>query len=771
MRKIIFSVLGAVTLLLTGCDRGDLGTMAPDGEISSVSLSVAMGDVSATRAIADQGTAGEINRVILEVYTTSDGALYKRIVKDAIAGASTTSFDLRLVTSETYDFVAWADCSSDGLADKYYDTDSEGGLQAITADYSKYTGNDEERDAFFGTQQVEVTSSAVSFDMTLTRPFGQLNISTNLTDIIDEMCPDKISISYATKVATTFNALTGAVSGAEEIDWVNAVEVIDINDSAKGGTNVHLSTDYILVAADGETLFDFEISLIDGRTTPDTTTKEFVNIPIKRNYRTNISGELLSVDGQFDVDLSSGFEGTLVGGEVTVDDVAALNALSTNLDYVGDVVINVKNVANDSGSTYTTIYIPDTSSATSITIVVENITADTEIHLGDDSLYDKTVNIIVPTDPVTAKLVVDLPNAHVEFAGWATDADVTTGPATFVVREGAKIENLTVTAGEVEILGEVGTGVNDEGEIIAAIVDLSDFSSSAKIADGATITVESTDTSDTTITASELSSLKSAFPTDGEVTLVLEGCETLGSSAFSVVSNAKTRVSISSTTITEIGEDAFSGAIIGSIDLPNLTTIGAGAFEDTTSTDRSGETQEVIATFENVETVGESAFEESCFSEIYLPSATTIATRAFYKAKATIIEIPSVEIIPYEAFLECPNLVTLKLDSVKELTSIGIKGCKLLTELYMPCLERLSKTAFVACSGITKMTMATTSTSFTLTGGTEGSKVSFTNGPEPSNVDVIIGGNNGTTVNGNVLTIKDSFGSDCTITFKSITVE
>ena len=90
----------------------------------------------------------------------------------------TVTFDnLRLVSSQTYDFVFWADCaegSEGNFTDKVYNTAN---LKSIT-EIGPFVGNSDERDAFFAKESFKVTGSFTK-PVTLKRPFGLLVVKTN----------------------------------------------------------------------------------------------------------------------------------------------------------------------------------------------------------------------------------------------------------------------------------------------------------------------------------------------------------------------------------------------------------------------------------------------------------------------------------------------------------------------------------------------------------------------------------------------------------------
>ena len=205
-------------------------------------------------------------------------------------GKLTATFNLRLVAQQTYDFVFWADCSTGD----HYNTDD---LTNITVK-GNYAGNNDEFDAFTGALLDYQVKGAFSENITLRRPFGQLNVKTlDMAAIPDPtLKPTKVKVAF-TAVPTSFNAKKGEIGAATA-----AVEYTADVLSADGD----LTVDYIWAPVEEATLADFSMTFLNG-TTEISTNGDFKNIPIRRNYRTNVSGNLLTKQGTFNVTIDPEF--------------------------------------------------------------------------------------------------------------------------------------------------------------------------------------------------------------------------------------------------------------------------------------------------------------------------------------------------------------------------------------------------------------------------------------------------------------------------------
>ncbi|MFI3315503.1 MAG: DUF6562 domain-containing protein, partial [Rikenellaceae bacterium] len=465
MRKFFLSTLGAMALLATSCQKDNLATSYSSGSEKDITVSVNLSSASSTtRAISDYGTGAEINRCILEVYTSESTEPYKRMVT-SVGSSLTASFDLRLVTSQEYTFVAWADnVVLDLEVDNHYVTTNgldEIELNDVTEASSDYENaenhpNDDTRDAFFGNQTVTV-DDATSVALTLKRPFGQLNITTKLTDVTSEMTPDNIKRIVTTDMYRKFNAITGDVKSNDANDGDATVDMFSPSDdfdiiATIENNELHISADYFFAPADGQILVGLNMEFYNTSGMGYITERSIENLPIQRNYRTNVSGELLTTAGHVDVSVVPEFdtEESYQTGDISVADIDALNTLLSTTQMIGDVKFVIANVTSGEQ----TITIPDNCTAESIAIEIAKIDSDAKVIISSEG-YAKTVDIILPIDTQSSAVTVYLPLAHVTFYGNVMTATVSTSPSTFVVLDGSIIGDLTVKSGKAEVYGVV----------------------------------------------------------------------------------------------------------------------------------------------------------------------------------------------------------------------------------------------------------------------------------------------------------------------------
>lgn len=412
----------------TACQKDEL---PQSGAATSQTISVTVPQGIQTRATGD-GDGSMVNRCILEIYR--DGALYgERKVSTVTSGKATFS-DLRLVAQQTYDFVFWADCADNGV-DKYYDTES--GLTQISA--KEYKGNEERFDAFFLCQKdYKVEASFNETGWVLKRPFGQLNIKTDdLGDIPTELQPDAVSVVFK-NLPTSFNALEGVTNEATQEEVTYKANILD---AASG----KLTVDYLWASEEeSATLSDFTMTFLNNDT-EICTNDAFTNIPIRRNYRTMVSGNLLTKKGTINVTIAPEFEGNIPQDVDQVKDIAAANAAFA----AGKTNVIVTDVPTEDA----TLILPSTEAPVSATLPA--LTKGLKVQYSDIADAKQPASFHL-TASSSATVEIDAAASTVTLAGTNySDVTATTAANTLIVSEETTIDKLTVKSGNVEVYGTV----------------------------------------------------------------------------------------------------------------------------------------------------------------------------------------------------------------------------------------------------------------------------------------------------------------------------
>ena len=455
MNKIL--LLAGMLTAFTACQKDEMS--APDaGATSSFTVSIPQSGVQSRAVTDDFGKGTSVNRCILEIYHGDQ--LYNRIVKP-VSNKQVTFDNLRLVSSQTYDFVFWADCatanssSDEGFDDKVYTTTARGGLKAIT-EKGEFVGNSDERDAFFYHEAISVNGSFTRDDITLKRPFGLLVVKTNdLNGIKDEaLKPTGYTVAFKS-LPTTFNALTGEVSGSTEVTYT-ATEL-----AKNDGT---ISMDFLWADDSEAALSDFTMTFYnDG--TEICTNDAFTNIPIRRNYRTNVSGNLLTKQGTISVTIDPEFDENSPIEKVVAEVESAEDVKEALKSGATDII--VKNLANPTGNEIVIPQIYPTDNDVKISLTLPETSNPVTIKYesaasGEAGNQDAPANITI-TANTSGKLTINTPESTVILSGSFGEIDATTADNTLIVPEDVTVTKLNVIKGNVEIYGTVAEITFEQG--------------------------------------------------------------------------------------------------------------------------------------------------------------------------------------------------------------------------------------------------------------------------------------------------------------------
>lgn len=301
MKKVLFSTvaMSALMLMATSCADDQTSDLKAGAE-STVTITAQLPGDMGTRAFADGKKATELHYAVYEKGTTTPLEVCKKA--DGTKGQEgtatmtglKTTISLQLTTGKEYDFVFWADAPGDNV----YTFNSEN--QTVTVNYANAENNTDNLDAFFGQKKALKVSGNMSISQELRRPFAQINIG---TDDFDAAAAAGYTVSESTiGVATykTLNLLSEEVSDPVTATFVKKpIPTEDSKFSVNSKDYKYLSMSYVLVPKDKETVdiaFDYTL-----------TNRTFTNVPVQRNYRTNIYGSLLTNTADFNVVIAPGF--------------------------------------------------------------------------------------------------------------------------------------------------------------------------------------------------------------------------------------------------------------------------------------------------------------------------------------------------------------------------------------------------------------------------------------------------------------------------------
>ncbi len=257
----------------------------------------ALADDAAT--FGDGTTATNLQYAVYKVTDNADGGTTWTEISE-LSGNKTinisTTVSLKLVNGQTYAVAFWAE-AAEGSIYSFDKTSCK-----VTANYENVATSNESLDAFYAVKEFTVNGSAQE-TVELYRPFAQLNIGTG--DLAEAKAAGYEITKAGVKVKTysELNLKNGEVEGdAEEVTFAQAV--LPTADFPVMGYN-YLTMNYLLMPVDKEADNTVTISY-DNANVPE---RVFNNVPLQRNYRTNIYGNLLTSTTDFTVIIKPEFDG------------------------------------------------------------------------------------------------------------------------------------------------------------------------------------------------------------------------------------------------------------------------------------------------------------------------------------------------------------------------------------------------------------------------------------------------------------------------------
>ena len=290
MKKILLGLSAFIMMFAASCEQQEF---TPNLETeATVSFNVATPQI-AVKAYSDGTTATQLQYAVYDENGNILGDLTK--TDETINGSTTV--ELQLTTGNEYSVLFWA------AAEKApYTVDLEN--KKMTVDYTKATCNDESRDAFYAYHTFEVTGAQTE-TIELKRPFAQLNIGT--ADYAASTSAGYTPIKSAVKVSAVYSQLNlenGYVIG-DPAEVIFKESAINRNEEFPvAGAYEYLAMNYLLVEAE-KALVEVEFTYTDGS---NAKTRTVGSVPVQRNYRTNIYGNILTSEVDINVEIKPEYE-------------------------------------------------------------------------------------------------------------------------------------------------------------------------------------------------------------------------------------------------------------------------------------------------------------------------------------------------------------------------------------------------------------------------------------------------------------------------------
>lgn len=258
-----------------------------------------------TRSYSD---ASLINTLKCYVYQQDKGANAQPLIVenipiqnyDTYKGAKYT---LQLPKDQKYDLVVIAtSCEQENSSGKIYYNRTN---RSFNVNYNKFTANDESVDCFLGTIK-NVSPGQSSYSVSLKRPFAQLNIGTkDLKDYNDLSVSQLNTVGVSIDGAySSMDVMSGNVTGDKSKVSFPQASVISGNTFPKEGMS-YLSMNYLLVNQRENAAIGLRATAVNGGYVD----MSYADIPLQRNNRTNLFGNLLTKSNDYKVEISPDFTG------------------------------------------------------------------------------------------------------------------------------------------------------------------------------------------------------------------------------------------------------------------------------------------------------------------------------------------------------------------------------------------------------------------------------------------------------------------------------
>lgn len=315
-KKLFLGVFAAAGILLaTSCQKDELDAVQTGNE-ATVSFTLGVEGGVQTRAISDGLTA---NRLVYAVFDEEGNRITTIAKVDKDANFPTTE-NITLAKGQTYKVAFWAQNS----ATSAYVLDDD---MNLTIDYTNSANNDENRDAFFKTETFTVTGNA-QINVVLKRPFAQINVGVTKADW-DAAVASGITVAQSSVViknaATKLNLLDGTVSGETEVRYELAnipsePAILQVDTDGNGIKEDYnwLSMSYILPSAAPtgyeKAVLENVAFVFASNGEPIEFNQGLNSVPVQRNWRTNILGQLLTGNIDFNISIDPIYDGEYNNG-------------------------------------------------------------------------------------------------------------------------------------------------------------------------------------------------------------------------------------------------------------------------------------------------------------------------------------------------------------------------------------------------------------------------------------------------------------------------
>lgn len=300
MNKNLFKSLAfaAVAVIAGACAKEQI--TSGNGETVEMTFNVDVPETTiTTKGLSD---AAQVNELKFQLFI-KEGTGYKMVQEQTVPVTDKKAVvKASLVKRQSYEAAFWAQTSGTG----FYETTD---LRAVKMNIANVKANEPTMDAFWRNDSFIAAPGMKPRSVTLLRALAQVNFGAVVPTGADALSITKSQVVMK-GVPTTLNVLLGSKdkshSGSEDITFQDNApingEKLMVGETAYD----YVATAYVFAPKADKMLTDISstVTFSNGKTTTISTP----NVPIQRNYRTNILGNLLNVDAEWNVNIDDRFQ-------------------------------------------------------------------------------------------------------------------------------------------------------------------------------------------------------------------------------------------------------------------------------------------------------------------------------------------------------------------------------------------------------------------------------------------------------------------------------
>ena len=338
MKRFLFALSAfAILSFAAGCTR-EAGDVSGEGDFVKATFNVSLEDDMDTKAISD---GSQVNFLIFWAFD-KDGLPLQDLEQFVEVRDKKATITVKLIRGVEYNFAFWAQHRVERTEETYWvsyapKVDDQG--EYMKDDQGEYIiddtvpcmaplmgyeqmeeemMNNDQYDAFYAKCHVDPLDADLSQDVTLTRPLAQINLAVDSEDLevatSNNLDMDGLTSAFdITGQKHFFKVFDGTASAFPVsvcpetlVYYFQPVPGDDITSGNK--TYKRLGMLYVLADEDPENLdVTFWLRTVQNGNVDVEIKREIKNVPVRRNYRTNIVGKLFSVGGTFNVTVDPGF--------------------------------------------------------------------------------------------------------------------------------------------------------------------------------------------------------------------------------------------------------------------------------------------------------------------------------------------------------------------------------------------------------------------------------------------------------------------------------